>query len=79
MIPARVEQLDADIAQLALTDQLWLMERLVHRVRMRTLPPLIIADHDLAALAADPTIQQVIQQVNDEFRVTEGDGLEPRP
>lgn len=79
MTTVMVEQLDAAIAQLSFTDQLWLVERLVHRLRTRTLPPLTITDHDLAAMATDPTMYHLIQQINDEFLVTEGDGLESRP
>jgi hypothetical protein len=33
-------------------------------------------DSDLAAMAADPAIQRELCQIEEEFRVTEADGLE---
>lgn len=70
------EQIETDIAQLSLTEQLWLMERLAHRIRQHTLRPLVVQDSDLAAMAADPAIQQELQQIQDEFILTELDGLD---
>ena len=71
-----IKSSETDIAQLSLTEQLWLMERLVHRIRHGSLPPLIVQDNDLAAMAADPAIQQELQHIAAEFAVTEMDGLD---
>ena len=78
MTTATLEQLDADIEQLRLVDQLWLMERLVHRLRTRATAPSITSD-DLAAMATDPAMQKLVQQINREFLLTEDDGLEAHP
>lgn len=77
MATATLEQLDTAIEHLAVVDQLWLMERLIHRLRLRAVAPPITAD-DLAAMAADPALQQVLLLINQEFLITEGDGLEVR-
>ena len=66
-----LERIEADIAQLSLAEQLWLMERLAHRIRQQTLRPLIVQESDLAAMAADPAIQHELQQIDAEFAVTE--------
>jgi hypothetical protein len=76
MTTPTLEQIETDIAQLSLTEQLLLMERLVHRIRQTTLHPLVVQESDLAAMAADPAIQREVQQINDEFAVTEMDGLD---
>jgi hypothetical protein len=77
MTTPTLERIETDIAQLSLTEQLWLMERLVHRIRQHTLRPLIVQESDLATMAADPAIQHEVQQIGAEFAVTELDGLDP--
>jgi hypothetical protein len=67
MTTATIERIETDIAQLSLAEQLWLMERLAYRIRRHTLHPLIVQEHDLAAMAADPAIQHEIQQIRAEF------------
>jgi hypothetical protein len=76
MTTPTLERIETDIAQLSLTEQLLLMERLAHRIRQTTLRPLIVQESDLAAMAADPAIQREVQHINDEFAVTEMDGLD---
>ena len=71
-----LERIETDIAQLSLPEQLWLMERLAHRIRQHTLRPLIMQENDLAAMAADPAIQHELQQIDAEFARTELDGLD---
>ena len=51
MTTPTLEQIETDIAQLSLTEQLWLMERLAHRIRHHTLRPLIVQERDLVAMA----------------------------
>ncbi len=76
MTTPSLERIETDIAQLSLTEQLWLIERLAHRIRQSTLRRLIVQESDLAAMAADPAIQREVQQINDEFASTEMDGLD---
>jgi hypothetical protein len=74
-----LERIETDIAQLSLAEQLWLMERLLHRIRQHTLRPLVVKDDDLVAMAADPAIQAEIQHIDAEFAPTELDGLDQTP
>jgi hypothetical protein len=76
MTTPTIERIDADIAQLSLAEQLWLMERLAHRIRTRTLQTTITHERALAEMAHDPTFQDELQQINAEFMVTEADGLD---
>lgn len=76
MTTATLERIETDIAQLSLIEQLWLMERLAHRIRQHALRPLIVQEDDLAAMAADPAIQHELRQIEAEFAVTEMDGLD---
>ena len=76
MTTPAIERIETDIAQLSLTEQLWLMERLVHRIRQSALRPLVVQESDLAAMATDPAIQHEIQQIDAEFATTEMDGLD---
>jgi hypothetical protein len=75
MTTATLERIETDIAQLSLTEQLWLM----HRIRHISQRPLIVQDDDLVAMAADPAIQQELQHIAAEFAVTEMDGLDRKP
>ena len=76
MTTPAIERIETDIAQLSLTEQLWLMERLAHRIRQYALRPLVVQESDLAAMAADPAIQHEIRQIDAEFATTEMDGLD---
>jgi hypothetical protein len=76
MTTPTLERIETDIAQLSLVEQLWLMERLAHRIRQSSLHSLIVQEDDLAAMAADPAIQHEVQQIDAEFAVTEMDGLD---
>lgn len=71
-----LERIETDIAQLSLAEQLWLMERLAHRIRQSSLRRVNVQEGDLAAMAADPSIQQELQRIAAEFAVTEQDGLD---
>jgi hypothetical protein len=76
MATPTLEHIETEIAQLSFGDQLWLMERLAHRIRQASLRSLSVQEDDLAAMAADPAIQQELQQIAAEFVVTELDGLD---
>jgi hypothetical protein len=71
-----LEQIEADIEHLSLAEQLWLMERLVHRIRTRTLRTSPVQESDLVAMAHDPAMQCELAQINAEFAATEADGLD---
>ncbi|MBN1311324.1 MAG: hypothetical protein JXB30_07880 [Anaerolineae bacterium] len=75
MLTSMLEQIEANIAQLSLNEQLWLMERLAYHIRRHTLPTIKVKESELAAMAADPAIQHEIQQIGAEFAVAEMDGL----
>ncbi|MBP1468616.1 hypothetical protein EYB53_023080 [Candidatus Chloroploca sp. M-50] len=75
MTTPTLERIETDIAQLSLAEQLWLMERLAHRIRQFSLRPLRVQEADVAAMAADESIQQEVQHIAAEFAVTEQDGL----
>jgi hypothetical protein len=79
MTTSTLERIETDIAQLSLSDQLWLMERLAHRIRQFSLPPLIVQEDDLVAMATDPAIQHEVRQINAEFAIAEEDGLDRAP
>jgi hypothetical protein len=72
-----LERIETEISQLALPDQLWLLERLVQRIRKGTLHAQPAAlDAQLAAMAQDPYLQRELKVIEAEFAGTEADGLE---
>lgn len=58
-----LNQIEENVSRLSLEEQLWLIERLAHRIRQRTVlqPPFAVSD--LAAMAADPEIQAELRQI----------------
>jgi hypothetical protein len=74
-----LERIEADVDQLSLAEQLWLMERLAQRIRTRTLRTPTVQERELADMAHDPAIQRELRQINAEFAVTEADGLDHAP
>lgn len=72
-----LEQIEADIGQLSLSEQLWLIERPAHRIRRSTLPTRVNDESDLDAMASDPAIQHELAQIEAEFAGMELDGLAP--
>jgi len=75
MNPSALHELEKRIAELSPEEQLWLVERLVHRLRKSNPLDNIAWKNDLAAMAADPEIQRELKQIDEEFRCTEGDGV----
>lgn len=75
MAPA-LETIEAALEQLTMTEQLVLLERLASRIRSRTLRGLAVNEHDLTAMADDPSIQRELRQIQTEFCATEADGLD---
>lgn len=76
MITETAADLKNKISLLPQHDQLWLMEHLARDLRRRDLNRQQRFEQDLAAMAADPDIQREIKAINEEFAVTESDGLE---
>ena len=76
MTTGTLEQLVADIDQLALPDQLLLMEQLAHRIRQRTLYSSVVDEQALTDMANDPAIQRELNRIAAEFAPTETDGME---
>ncbi len=74
-----LEAIEKQIAGLSASEQLWLIERLAHRLRGGTSVQEASLEKQLALMAADPDIQRELRQINEEFKETEGDGLEQFP
>ncbi len=75
MSNSTLERIEADIRQLSLTEQLWLIERLAQHIRIRTLHVESRSESQLAAMANDPDIQRELRLIEAEFTGTEADGL----
>ena len=69
-------QIEDGFSQLSISEQLWLIERLVHRIHEATLKNRNDLDHQLALMATDPEIQSELQNIEREFSHAEADGLE---
>jgi hypothetical protein len=67
MNAAVIEQIEIEIGQISLADQLWLMERLAHRIRKHALQERPSLEAQLAAMAHDPDIQRELRQIEAEF------------
>jgi hypothetical protein len=70
-----VTQIEDSFNQLSISEQLWLIERLVHRVHDATLSRGDV-DEQLALMANDPEIQNELRDIEQEFSHAEADGLE---
>ena len=62
--------------QLSVSEQLLLIEHLVHLAHEATLKDRDDLDQHLALMAADPEIQSELQSIEREFSFAEADGLE---
>ncbi|MEM7114777.1 MAG: hypothetical protein AAF614_20240 [Chloroflexota bacterium] len=69
-------QIEKNIDLLTLDEQLWLIERLVQRVRKSNLHQQSEVGNDLAAMANDPEIQNELRSIEAEFAYAEADGLD---
>ena len=69
-------QMEERISQLSRDEQLWLIERLAHRLRENIAHTEGIRASQIAAMAADPQIQNELREIEKEFAATESDGLE---
>ena len=69
-------QLEDGFKQLSTSEQLWLIERLVHHVHEVTAKQSNDVDEALALMATDPQIQNELRRIEQEFSYAEADGLE---
>lgn len=69
-------QIEDDFKQLSTSEQLQLIERLVHYVQEATIKPSNGVDEELALMATDPQIQNELRRIEQEFSYTEADELE---
>jgi hypothetical protein len=79
MNTTHLKHLEIEISTLSLSDQLWLMERMAHQIRDKAINGRIDRENQIAAMAADPQIQQELREIEAEFARTEGDGLHRQP
>jgi hypothetical protein len=71
-----VTQIEDSFNQLSISEQLWLIERLVHRVHEATLNSRTDLDEQLGLMAHDLEIQSELRNIEQEFSHAEADGLE---
>ncbi len=76
MSSVELVSIESKIAQLPKDDQLLLIERLAHRLRKADALDDQLLEKELAAMAADPEIRRELAAINEEFAVSESDGLE---
>jgi hypothetical protein len=68
-------EIEKKIDLLSPDQQLWLIEQIVRRLRETPLKNQGEKENQLAAMAADPEIQQELRKIEEEFAPTEKDGL----
>jgi hypothetical protein len=76
MSNSALTQLEDGFKQLSTSEQLYLIERLVHHVHDAALKQPNDVDAQLALMASDPQIQNEIRRIEREFSHAEADGLE---
>jgi hypothetical protein len=69
-------EIEQRIDSLSLDEQMRLLEHLAQRIRQARQDNPAPAADELAEMAADPDIQRELREIDEEFRVTEMDGLE---
>ena len=80
MISTKLLEIDRSIRDLSLEEQMWLLESLVKNLRKKTntnsLPLNQDIEKEMAAMANDSDIQAEIAAIDEEFAITQMDGLE---
>lgn len=71
-----LSEMESSIGKLTLKEQLWLMERLVQRIRANTVQRENQFEDDLVVMANDPQIQEELQKISEEFAYADADGLD---
>ena len=75
MSQSMISQIENTFSRLSISEQLLLIERLVHQVRKSTLKQPTDLENQLALMAADPQIQNELEKIEAEFAYAEADGL----
>jgi hypothetical protein len=70
-----ITQIEEGISRLSLYEQMLLLERLIQRLRQHLFKNEDTLENQLEAMANDVEIQNELRQINDEFAITEMDGL----
>lgn len=70
-----ISQIEKDILQLPVDEQLRLISKLAQHIS-GNITKQHAMDEQLAAMASDEDIQKELKQIDEEFRVSESDGLE---
>lgn len=81
MMSPKLLEIERCIRSFSVEEQLWLLEKIARQVRERTRTADKFADaeymkNQMEAMAKDPHIQTEIAAINEEFAVTEMDGME---
>lgn len=71
-----LSQMEDRISRLSLDEQLWLMERLVQRIKENTVKPRSQFENDLIAMTNDPEVQSELREIEKEFAFAEMYGLD---
>jgi hypothetical protein len=71
-----LSQIENTFSRLSISEQLMLIERLVHQVHQKALKQTNDLDNQLTLMAADPEIQRELERIEQEFAYAEADGLE---
>ncbi len=80
MVSKKLLEIESSIRSLSLEEQQWLLERIKEQIDERSKIPNKFADNtyleaQIKAMAEDLDIQAEIAAINEEFAVTEMDGL----
>ena len=73
---ALLYQIEEQVNLLSLNDLLELIDITTRRIREKTFDEPSDLESEFDAMAADPQIQRELQMINEEFAITEMDGLE---
>ncbi len=68
-------QIEKNVSMLSREDQLLLLERMIHRLRKKDIKEENTLNSQVVAMANDPEIQLELRKINDEFAITESNGL----
>ena len=69
-------EIEDSFSRLPRTEQLLLLERLVHHLNETAAHEQRQTEMEITAMASDPEIQRELQRIETEFALTDSDGLE---
>ncbi len=72
---SNLERIEADVRQLTLAEQAWLMEQLAKSIQEQIRRQEQSVESQLALMAGDPEVQRELRLIEAEFAGTESDGL----